>query len=408
MKNLRSLITIPRYWPSVGGSELHTRELVHRLNDFNDVSILHHCSTEHAHMEIAASLSTTQQKQENDITVYQLGPKPLFRTPLFKLAQHIPQQRSARKIFNTLYQHSIASSFETIASKYDVIHSVYNGLTPATQIALSTAHKQGKPFIWTPLAHTEEPRGTAWSSRAFRKLYRQADALIAMTEYEKNFMIEMGAHADKVHVCPVSTLLEDNIDPEGFRKRMQLDNYPVILFLARHVIEKGYHILVDAANRVWQQYPDTRFLFIGPGDVEATTFFKMLNDPRIIRIEKISDEDKCSALAVCDILCVPSIKESLGVIYLEAWHYEKPSIAIDIPVLQTVIDNEKDGLLCTPDATSVAAAITRLLANPAQAARMGKAGRRKLDRQYNWQRIAQQVATIYKDTLANYQFKQAL
>ncbi len=404
MNNLRSLFVIPRYWPAVGGAELHTRELAHRLNQHHDVAVCHHASNEAEQLEQAAALSQRQYKKDGDMDVFQIAPSSTFRTPLKQLASHIPQHRPARKMYNMLYARSIQPTFERIAESYSLIHSVYNGLTPATEVALATARKQNKPFIWTPLAHTEEPEGTAWSSEAFRKLYPQADALVTMTSYEKDFLVDMGAQQEKVHVCPVSALLEEDIDPQGFREAMGLKDRPVILFLGRHVEDKGYTHLVSAARKVWEHYPDTCFLFIGPGDEAANAYFSSIEDKRIIRIETISDKDKCSALAACDILCVPSIKESLGVIYLEAWHYAKPVIAADIPVLHTVIDHDRDGILCQANESSVAASITRLISNPDIADRLGQAGKKKVDTLYNWDHIAQNMSDIYQHVIQQHAY----
>ncbi len=405
MKNLHSLFVIPRYWPAVGGAELHTRELAHRLSLHHHVGVVHYASTETEQLEMAAAMSRHHHKRDGDMDVIQLAPVEIYSNLLKKLASHIPLHRSARKLYNTLFARSIASSFEKVAKNYDLIHSVYNGLTPLTEIALQTAKKQNKPFIWTPLVNTEEPDGTAWSSKAFRKLYPQADALITMTSYEKDFLVEMGAPKNKIHVCPASTLLEDKIDTSGFRNLTGVNENPFVLFLGRHVEDKGYRRLVDAAEKIWKQHPDIYFLFIGPGDEAADTFFNKINDKRIIRIKKISNHDKCSALAACEMLCVPSIKESLGVIYLEAWHYATPVIAADIPVLRTIIDHDKNGLLCQPNSISIAMAIEELIINPEKRQALGQAGKQKVDTQYSWDGIAQTMSGIYSDVINQQHFK---
>ncbi len=405
MSNIRSLIVIPRYWPAIGGAELHTRELAKQLSKHQQIGVLHHCSNEDEQLEVAATMSKSSEFLDNGITVHQISPSKFMKLPLRQLAQHIPDRRSARKIFNKLYSSSISKEVDRIARDYDIIHSVYNGLTPSTEIALATARKQNKPFIWTPLANTEEPDGTAWSSKAFKKIYKQADALITMTAYEKEFLIQMGADHEKVHVCPVSTLLEENADGHQFREEIKAENHPLILFLGRLVEEKGYKELYASANIIWKKYPDTRFLFIGPGDKDADKFFSNITDNRIIRKEFISDIDKCSALAACDMLCVASRKESLGVIYLEAWHYKKPVVAADIPVLRTVIDDEEDGLLCIPRADYIAEAIIRLIQNPLEGQRMGETGNNKLEKLYNWERIAVTMSEIYTQALIKHNSK---
>ena len=407
MKNFSSLFVIPRYWPAVGGAELHTRELAQRMSSLHQVGVIHHCSNETVLLEKSVAMSPGNFRQDGEVSVRQLDIDERFRPMLKALSTRVESSRSARKIYNFLLKKSIQPRLDVAANTFDVIHGVYNGLTPLTLAAMDTGRKQAKPFVWTPLAHTQEPAGTAWSSPSFKAMYQRADALIALTQYEKDFLIEMGARADKVYVNPVSVLLEDNIDAPAFRTRYGIEDAPMVLFLGRHVRDKGYQTLVQAAQNIWQSKPDARLVFIGPGDNEANSFFAKINDSRIVRIPRISDADKCSALASCDLLCVPSIKESLGVIYLEAWHYAKPVIATDLPVLKTVIDHGKDGLLCAPHADDVANSVIRMLGDTQLQISLGKAGQAKVRQKYNWQAIATDMHELYAELLGRFRFRRA-
>ena len=407
MRNFRSLFVIPRYWPAVGGAELHTRELARRMSDLHRVGVVHQCADEAELLETAVAMSQGQFRQDGEVAVRQLDIDTRIRPMLSALSPRTGTSRAARKIYNLLLKQSIQPRLDAAANGFDLIHAVYNGLTPLTLAAMETARKQAKPLVWTPLAHTQEPAGTAWSSPSFKSLYRRADALITMTQYEKDFLIEMGAKPDRVYVNPVSVLLEDNTDARAFRTRHGIDDAPMVLFLGRHVRDKGYQTLMQAAQDIWRSRPDTRLVFIGPGDHEADLFFSQINDSRIVRIPRISDEDKCSALAACDLLCVPSIKESLGVIYLEAWHYAKPVIAADLPVLKTVIDHGEDGLLCAPRANQVGASVIRLLDDAQLRASLGKAGQAKVRQRYNWETIAADMHALYAELLARFQFRRA-
>ncbi len=397
---IRSLIVIPRYWPSIGGSELHTRQLAHELKkQGNEIKVLCHVTTPEPDNELAASHASATILNDRDIVIHQAGVSGWLAPIIKSLAPCYHQTRWVRPVYDGAFRQISTHAIAHQAVGADLIHAVYNGMTSVTEAALAAARHRDIPFILTPLAFTGEPEGTAWSSRRFKKLYRQADALIALTEHERQWLVTQGAPENRTIVCPVGPLLETPSTLSQFRGHYGLDDHPVILFLARHSEDKGYRQLAESAKQVWQHHPDACFLFIGPQTAESKAFFRHAADPRIIVIESISQADKNAALASCDLLCIPSRKESLGVTYLEAWHYGKPVVAADLEVLRTIIDNGKNGLLCLPTPSSIATAILRLLASPSLRRRLGQAGQLKVQGYYHWPHIATTVGNLYQSVL---------
>jgi glycosyltransferase involved in cell wall biosynthesis len=67
---------------------------------------------------------------------------------------------------------------------------------------------------------------------------------------------------------------------------------------------------------------------------------------------------------------------------------------------EVVVDGET-GLLVEPgDVTALAQALGRLLADPALAARMGQAGRRRVEAHFSWDRIADRTLAVYQEAIA--------
>lgn len=386
---IRPLYLVPRYWPGLGGSELHSRELVQTLADYAEPSVIRICSEESVATDLAYGHVRSQWMLDRDTEIIQLGAEGQLKPILKSLAGLGENNRFARKAFSLLARCQLRQQIRSIANRHHVAHAIYNGFTPLAE----AASDQSIPFVWTPLAHTENKAGTAWQSRGFRSLYQRADALIAMTDYEADWLVNQGVMTNKVHVVPMAPLLADTPpDPSGFRRKWDLGENPCVLFLGRLSEAKGYHAIIKAAETVWRDHPDTHFVFVGPGHPPVS--HKV--DPRIIFTGLIEDDEKNSALAACDMLCVPSTQESLGVVYLEAWTFSKPVIAADIPVMHSVISDGEDGLLVRPTDTSIADAILNLLNDPAWADAMGQAGRLKVTSQYNWQTSAGKLHDLYK------------
>ena len=135
------------------------------------------------------------------------------------------------------------------------------------------------------------------------------------------------------------------------------------------------------------------------------------SDPRLLLIEKITEKEKTAALQACDLLCMPSRAEGLGVAYLEAWHFQKPVIALDLPVLREVIRHRQNGLLvkhtgdvgisanAVADANAVAGAITELLETPKLRQFLGSNGQAQLSPHYQWPMISNKMACVYNQAL---------
>jgi glycosyltransferase involved in cell wall biosynthesis len=400
-EKLSILFHVSRYWPAIAGAALHTRELIHHLSQHHQVAVVRHCADEFSSSEIAFAHHQSSLDLDKDygIPIYPIGPSKLLERPLQTLSHYYASQRLTRPLYTTMVRATVASQLRSLNIPYQLIHAVYTGLTCTVEAAQQVAKEKRIPFVLTPLTHL--PAQEKEAVPQFQSLYRKADALIAMTQFEREWLIEKGrAKPERVHVCPIGPLVNEQADPSLFRKEHDLEDAPIVLFIARQVAYKGYQHLSEAAAAVWAKYPDTHFVFLGPPTEESQAYFEEMADSRLINLGEVSSEVKSSALAACDVLCVPSTEESLGAIYLEAWSFKKPVIAADIPAMHSVITHEEDGLIIPQDAKALSHALIRLLADDPLRSRMGEAGYRKVRAQYDWDVVTHRLLHLYRGLLS--------
>ena len=388
---LKPLLLVPRYWPHMGGAEMHTRRLVAEMLELGArPTVIRICGDHGRPTDYAYPWTRPERLDDGGVTVIQPGAPRGMRSVLRTLARLSPKSRLARGLYGRLAEIALLRALGPIARDYDVVHAVYNGFTPLARAAA----RLDKPFIFTPLAHTHAPEGTAWSSSSLKSLYARADALVAMTEYESDWLAARGGSGDR-YVVPVAPLLHpERPKPETFRDRHGLPSGPIILFLGRLSESKGYHTLAEAMRHVWTERPDAQLVFAGPAGRRARARLATF-DPRLHVVGVLSDAEKNAALAACELVAVPSTQESLGVVYLEAWSFAKPVIAANIPVMRSVVSHGVDGLLTDPSPTPLAHSVLKLMADPECAAAMGRAGQEKTARRYSWRRAAEDLLDIY-------------
>lgn len=94
--------------------------------------------------------------------------------------------------------------------------------------------------------------------------------------------------------------------------------------------------------------------------------------------------------AAMDVVVLPSLRaESFGMILIEGMAAGKPVVGTTLPGVRQVVDEGRDGLLVPPgDAGALAGALKLLVDDPDLRARMGRAGRGKVESRYDWRVIA--------------------
>ncbi len=393
----RVLLTIARYWPAIGGAELHSREMVRNLQaSGTQTAVFCHASAQDMSNELAILSAPERQFRDDQVTITQQPYQGFLKRPLNLLATCYPRWRIVRPLFNLLVRRFSTQAMIAAGRDSNVIHNVYSGMTMVSEASCAAAKKLGVPFVFTPLARTCDGPRSAWTTPRLRRLYQEADAVIALTAHEKTWLAGLGVAREKIHVCPMGPLLNATPSRLNFRATYQIGRDPMVLFLGRHDEHKGFHHVLEAARQVWQRQPNVHFVFFGPQTEASRAWFAKLHEPRITVIESPCQALKSSAIHACDLLCVPSVKESLGVVYLEAWQAGKPVIAGDIPVLRSIVEHGNDGFLCPPNPVNIAEKIERILSNKSLKRSMGQAGKRKVEQCYSWPAITKTLNQIYQ------------
>ena len=286
---------------------------------------------------------------------------------------------------------------EWYAEDRDLVHNIGREYLDSS---LDVAEAVDIPIVLTPLAHPGQFHGGDTPSDFAR--YRRASALTTMTEWERGWFVENGIAADRVVTTGMGPNALRSQDGPSFRTTHGIpSDAPLVLYIGRKERYKGYIHLLDAAELVWRSHPDARFVFIGIPGFYSSFFdeFARYADERIIDIERATGAEKSAALDACDVFAMPSLHETFGLGYLEAWLHERPVVGGDIPPLREVITHGVDGFCVRQRAEDVADAILRLLADPALRASMGRAGAEKLRERWDWERVIDRVEDAYARAL---------
>jgi glycosyltransferase involved in cell wall biosynthesis len=320
-----------------------------------------------------------------------LGIKERFFLIPFVMGFYITKSISIDRISD-----AFVPQIQELSQGFDLIQNVRMGRENLSYSSLKVAQKLNIPFIFVPLHH---PRWVGSLYHQYIQLYRQADAVIALTHVEKNILIKLGVKEQKIFVTGIGPLLSKNPEASRFRNKYSLDSHPILLFLGQKYEYKGVEAFIKSAETVWAKFPETSFVAIGPRTKFSEKFFAEVKDRRILELGKVSLEEKTDALAACDLLCVPSMQESFGGVYTEAWMMKKPAIGGNIPAIREVIDEGVNGFLVEQNPSQIADKIIELLNNPALCTQMGEAGYQKVLEHYTWEKLAEKTQSVYTQVL---------
>jgi glycosyltransferase involved in cell wall biosynthesis len=391
------LYTITAYPPSIGGAQLHTHYLAKVMSANHAVQVVSLWEANRTDWLLGTTLRAAGRShdyRQDGLPVHRMGFNLFEKTAMLPaVLAYYPLMDLALPCLSAITRAHLAP----YASSANLVHNVRIGREPLSLASLKVARRRDIPFFFTPLHH---PRWTGWLYHHYHKIYQQADGVIALTQSERQTLVELGVKEDRITVTGIGPILADSADGRAFRQKYNLADDPLVLFLGQKFEYKGIAALLNAVPRVWQRFPETRFAFIGPRTDYSIKLFKSETDRRIIEMDNVSLQEKTDALAACTLLCVPSSQESFGGVYTEAWSFSKPVIGCPIPAVSELIADGVNGCLTVQQPADIADCILALISEPSLAYSMGVAGQRKVERRYTWQHLSDLTERAYLDVLS--------
>lgn len=112
-------------------------------------------------------------------------------------------------------------------------------------------------------------------------------------------------------------------------------------------------------------------------------------------------EDMPEVLRLAHIVCLPSYREGMPKVLLEAMACGRPVVTTDAPGCRDCVRHEDNGLLVpVKDAAALASAIERLLDDPALRRRLGARGRERAVEEFSQERVIEATLALYREMLA--------
>ncbi|MGD9130310.1 MAG: glycosyltransferase family 4 protein [Candidatus Bathyarchaeota archaeon] len=236
---------------------------------------------------------------------------------------------------------------------------------------------------------------------------KEADKIITISNAMKNILIQRGAKQENIDVVYDGV----NVDVFNYRKHEAKIVRQKHAAEAEHVVmfhgvvdpQDQPEIIVDAAKIVLEDQPHTMFWIIGSG----AAIPNLREKARAANIEKhfffsgwVPYEDMSNYISACDVglVILPdtlSARIRVTLKSFEYWACEKPIIVAELPALKEIVKEGKTGLFYKPgDPEDLAGKIRLLLDEKRLIKTMGRAGRELVEKNYSWNKLADEFVTI--------------
>jgi len=406
---MRILHLSPRYWPAIGGAEIHFGELSGRLAaEGHQVTVattdaleldffwdrrrgrISRPTDEHAGIRI---LRFPVRQLPLGAAAYAGVRRLLWLLSRTRIAPVTALHRLARF---TPWSPDLWHWLATTKEPFDLVAGTVICLEAVMEAGLRFAQRRGIPFVAYPLTHLGaglRPGSDALSSfytmRHQVNLVQSSSAAVCMTPAEAAFYAARGMPAERLLIAGSGVNPAEVLGGDGARFRLRHGiQGPLVVSLAAMAYDKGTMHLVEAVRRLWRAGQAVDLALAGAITPPFRTYLAGLppaDRARLHVLGPVDDAEKRDLLAAADVFAMPSRTDSFGIVYLEAWLYRKPVIGARTWGVMDVIEDGRDGLLVPfGDVPALADALSGLLADASRRTEMGARGEAKVYQMHTW------------------------
>lgn len=258
------------------------------------------------------------------------------------------------------------------------------------RLARRLARRLGLPWVATVHGLSDEAAALDVSG---------AGAVIAVSEVVRQDLVNRrGVDKERIRVIPDGIAKDTSVAERPPRP----PDAPVLIgALGRLDAVHGFDYLVEAAALLRGRGREVHVVIGGSGPADrALADLALRLDVRKHVTFTGAVVDPRPFLSAFDIFVLPSLREGLGQILMEAMAAGLPVVASGVGGVYQLVRDEQNGLIVPPrDAPALADAIDRLLAEPAWAAALARQGRADTLEHYDMTRTADAILDMYRRVL---------
>jgi glycosyltransferase involved in cell wall biosynthesis len=236
---------------------------------------------------------------------------------------------------------------------------------------------------------------------AYRLLLNRANTrVIVQNPDDLNLLVRQGG----LDQSRTALIRGSGVDTNAYFPTVEPKNGPIVVFASRMLWDKGVGEFAAAARLLRDTGVNCRFVLVGDGDSA---------NPASVPTEKLLDwqhsgvvewwgrrDDMPNVFSLANIVCLPSYREGLPKVLIEAAACGRAIVASDVPGCREIVRHGENGLLVpVRDAEALAAALRELIDDPALRQQMGIRGREIAEAEFSIEKVAQETIAVYRSLL---------
>lgn len=286
--------------------------------------------------------------------------------------------------------------------KPDIIHAHF--AYPSGLAAVRCGAKYGIPTLVT--VHGSDIHSIPKIKQRYHneivEMLQKADQILAVSDYIKRKALSMCPSANiMLHRIGIDlTKFKPYINNAVRKELFNFDDYEgsLVVYIGNLLASKGVLDLLKAISEI--KYKPVHLAFIGDGPMVS----KILSESKKLGLQSCvhvlgscSHEKVPHYLSAADIFVLPSYREGLPTICVEALACECPVIASNVGGIPELIKNAITGLLVQPgDHKYLSEALTRIIVEPSYGKKMARNGRLLVEKDYDIVKNARDLISIYQ------------
>ena len=393
---LRGVFFTPNYFPHLGGGIEHAHQVVTRLNSLGvRVAVVttkcpHYFRGRHDRVRVDCDVESQTR---------------------FDLASQYPIYR-----YTSLWRSGYWGGFDAITKRMNLLRMISAVLREKADFIifeqpadyrefqlLASVLLSRRPFIRVVHHFAPHDMSSAMNRLGHRAFLRFPSPVIVVSRSTATDAEDRGVPPELIRIA------ENAVDTEAIRTfressrevGLSIGDGPVLLTVCRMWPTKGVDRVINVMPRIRERHPDVQYVVVGDGPELPRLRELAANSTASDAIHflgSVTEEMKFALYQASKVFVMPSLVEGFGLVFLEANAFGKPAVGVDLMGTPEAILDGTTGLLAKPhDDDSLADAVLKLLDNPEYAERLGQNGRRRVERDFSWDRTAEKYRAVIRE-----------